>query len=275
MKFCYQVATPDVTYSPEITAFQGSLEESFGKLYAWGYDGVELMTRSPEKLNWNQILRLSQSKNLAVTMICTGEIFAQLGVSFCDRNLEARKTAIERTKQMIDYASYLDAIINVGRLRGVYYDDIPRSKTDSWAVEALTQLSEYADKKNAKIAIETVAAFQSNFINTLEEARMLLQKVGNPNLRIMMDIFHMHLEEPDYLSSIIKYQAYNIHVHLADSNRRYPGQGNLPFDKIVETFMRAGYDGVFTVEIMQWPDQDTAAKAAIEYMSPIFSKYYP
>ena len=44
MKFCYQVATPDVIFSPNITAYQGPVEESFSALADLGYDGVELMT---------------------------------------------------------------------------------------------------------------------------------------------------------------------------------------------------------------------------------------
>ena len=50
MKLCYQVATPDVAIADSVTAYQGSLEKSFGDLGRLGYDGVELMTLNPE--NW-------------------------------------------------------------------------------------------------------------------------------------------------------------------------------------------------------------------------------
>lgn len=49
MKLCYQVATPDVAIADSVTAYQGSLEKSFGDLGRLGYDGVELMTLNPGK----------------------------------------------------------------------------------------------------------------------------------------------------------------------------------------------------------------------------------
>ncbi len=274
MRFCYQIATPDVTYSPQITAFQGKLEDSFSFLKDCGYDGVELMTRSPEKLDWDHILKLTQSMDMPVVLVCTGEIFVQLGVSFCDPAPEGRKLAIEKTRQMIDYASYLGALINVGRLKGEYLPSVPHEDTERWAIEAFSELGEYGLKKGVNIAIETVAAFQTNFVNRLEQARRIIDTVQCPAVRLMMDIYHMHLEEPDYIKAIGLYKDMNIHVHLADSNRHFPGDGDLPFDRIIEAFAKAGYNGAFTTEITQFPDQKTAARCAMQHMAPVFRKYY-
>ena len=53
MRFCYQVATPDVAIADSVTAYQGPLEKSFSELAALGYKGVELMTLNPSKLDWD------------------------------------------------------------------------------------------------------------------------------------------------------------------------------------------------------------------------------
>ena len=55
MKLCYQVATPDVAIADSVTAYQGPLAKSFGDLAALGYDGVELMTLDPTKLDWAEV----------------------------------------------------------------------------------------------------------------------------------------------------------------------------------------------------------------------------
>ena len=52
MKLCYQAATPDVAIADSVTAYQGPLAKTFGDLGALGYDGVELMTLNPGKLDW-------------------------------------------------------------------------------------------------------------------------------------------------------------------------------------------------------------------------------
>ena len=263
MKFCYQVATPDVIFSPNITAYQGPVEESFSALADLGYDGVELMTRSPENINWRGISRLASQKGLDVVLVCTGEIFVQLGVSFCDKDPEGRVLAIKKTKEMMDYASHFGAMINVGRLRGEYCPEIPCEHTDQWLVDALQELGEYGEKKRVPIALETVGKFQTNFINILEQAVKFLEGGGSAAVQVMMDIFHMQLEESDYIRSIQQYHDRNIHVHLADSDRYYPGHGQLHFDEIIRLFSEFGYQGAFTAEILQLPNQYFAAESTV------------
>ena len=71
MKLCYQVATPDVAIADSVTAYQGSLEKSFGDLGRLGYDGVELMTLNPGKLDWNEVKEQLKKTGLSVILVCT------------------------------------------------------------------------------------------------------------------------------------------------------------------------------------------------------------
>lgn len=274
MKLCYQVATPDVAVSPAVTAFQGKLEYSFGKLAELGYDGVELMTLNPLELNWDQVKGEADKNKLAVVLVCTGEIFGQLKLSFMDKNADIRSAARERVKGIIDFAAYLGANINIGRVRGQYCDELPQAVSYGYAVEAFKDISDYAGKKNVKIALETVTLMQTNFINTVAEAVAVVKDVDNEYFRLMMDIFHLNIEEKDMFEVIDRYAEYNIHVHLADNNRRYPGHCGFDFEKIIRAFKNTGYDGAFCTEIFQLPDQDTAAAGAIRHLRPIFNAVY-
>lgn len=274
MNLCYQVATPDVKVSPGVTAFQGKLEHSFGKLAEFGYDGVELMTLNPLELNWDKVKRTAEKNRLNVVLVCTGEIFGQKRLSFMDKKAEVRQNAIARVKEIIDFASYLGANINIGRVRGQYCDELPKEVSYGYAIDAFKNISEYSGKKNVKVALETVTIMQTNFINTVEEAIKVIKDVDNENFRLMMDIFHLNIEERDMFETIKKYSDYNIHVHLADNNRRYPGSCGLNFEKIINTFMSVGYNGAYCTEIFQQPDQETAAKGAVNYLRPILDKIY-
>ena len=275
MKLCYQVATPDVAIAPTVTAFQGSLEYTFSSLSKLGYDGVELMTRDPGKLDWKEVKQTAEKYGLSVVLVCTGEIFGQLGLSFTDPKEQVRKEAVLRVKEIIDFAEYLGANINIGRVRGQYQDGVvPREQTYRWAVESFREISDYAAPKNVKIAVENVSMMQTNFINTIAEAAEMVDDVNRENFKLMMDLFHMNIEEKDIFEMIAKYKDYNIHVHLADNNRRYPGHCSLNFDKIISAFHDAGYDAAFCTEIYQVPDQETAARGAIEHLAPIFHKIY-
>lgn len=274
MKLCYQVATPDVAIADSVTAYQGSLEKSFYDLASFGYDGVELMTLNPKELDWDFVKKEAEKNNLVIALVCTGEIFGQLGLSYANPKEEVRKEAINRTKEIIDFASALDANINIGRIRGQYCSDISKEQTERYAIDAFKELSEYGSKKNVKVALETVTIMQTNFINTLQKAKEIIEAVDNPYFKLMMDVFHLNLEEKNIYEAIRKYSKYNMHVHLADNNRRYPGHCGLDFDKIITTFKECGYDGNYCTEIFQIPNQEEAAKGAINHLRPIFNKVY-
>ncbi len=106
MKLCYQVATPDVAVADSVTAYQGPLERSFGDLGRLGYDGVELMTLNPGELDWEEVKSTAEKNGLSVVLVCTGEIFGQLGLSYTNPEEEIRREAIDRTKEIIDFAGF-------------------------------------------------------------------------------------------------------------------------------------------------------------------------
>ena len=118
MKLCYQVATPDVAIAESVTAYQGPLQKTFGDLAALGYDGVELMTIDPGKLNWDTVKKTAEDLGLVVGLVCTGEIYGQLGLSFADPDAGRRQEAIDRVNGIIDFAASQNAKVNIGRVRG-------------------------------------------------------------------------------------------------------------------------------------------------------------
>lgn len=274
MKLCYQVATPDVAVDESVTAYQGSIEETFGAVSRNGYDGVELMTLSPSALDWAAIGQTAQALGLCVDLVCTGEIFGQLGLSFTDPDAGVRAEAIRRVEEIIDFAAFFGAKINIGRVRGQYRRGVPRQQTEEWAVDAFRQVSDYAAPRSVPIALESVTIMQTNFINTLAEALDMVRRVDRPNFRLMMDTFHLNIEEPDLFEAIKAYSPYNIHVHLSDNNRRHPGNCGMDFVRVIRTFRDCGYNGSFCTEIYQTPDMETAAKRSITYLGPIFEDVY-
>lgn len=274
MLLCYQVATPDVAIADSVTAYQGSLDKSLGDLAAMGYDGVEFMTLNPQKLDWPMVLKTAQDLGLKIPLVCSGEVYGQLKISFTDPDAGVRREAIDRVKELADFAGFLGGNINIGRVRGQYALGVAREQSWEWAVEAFQEISDHGAKKDVKVALETINILQSNFINTLDEALKITQDVNRPNFSLMMDVFHMNMEEPDLIEAIRKYCPYNIHVHLSDSNRRYPGSCGMDMDKVIQAFRESGYDGAFCTEIFQLPDMETCARRSIENLAPIFEKHY-
>lgn len=274
MKLCYQVATPDVAIAESVTAYQGPLQKTFGDLAAFGYDGVELMTIDPGKLNWDEVKKTAEDLGIVVGLVCTGEIFGQLGLSFADPDAGVRREAIDRVNGIIDFAAHLGAKINIGRVRGQYRPGVAHEQTEEWAVEAFRAISDYAAPKKVMIALENVTIMQTNFVNTMAEARRMIELTDRPNFKAMIDVFHLNIEEKDMYQAIRDNADINIHVHLSDNNRRYPGNCGMDFPKVIQTFHDVGYDDLFCTEIFQYPTMEESAKRSIAYLAPIFEKVY-
>lgn len=274
MKLCYQVATPDVKIADSVTAYQGPLQKTFGDLAKLGYDGVELMTIDPDKLDWNEVRQTAADLNLTVGLVCTGEVCGQLGLTFADPDPGRRAEAIARVNALIDFAASQNAKVNIGRVRGQYISGIPKEQTEEWAVEGFRAISDHAKPLGVMIALENVTILQTNFVNTMADARRMIEMTDRDNFKAMIDVFHLNIEEKDLYQAIRDNADINIHVHLCDNNRRYPGNCGLDFEKIIQTFHDTGYDDLFSTEVFQFPTMEECARRSIAYLAPIFEKVY-
>lgn len=274
IRHCYQIATPEIAHACDVTALQGDLEHSFRLLSDVGYDGVELMTIEPRELNWPEIRALSKKYHLPVVLVCTGEVYGQLGLSFTDCNGAVRTTAIEKVKEIVEFASYLGANINIGRVRG-FSDDSRPDHSLSLALVALHEVCDHASPLGVKVLIEHIERMETNFITTVAEACEIVDILNLDNFGIMMDVFAMYHEESDICATIRKYSPrYNYHVHLSDSDRYYPGHRDIDFDRVIRAFSEVGFNNAFVEEVLQLPDQETAARRSFDHVQPILAKYY-
>ena len=89
---------------------------------------------------------------------------------------------------------------------------------------------------------------------------------SDDRIEILLDTFHMNIEEPSIEESIRACGERIFHFHVADSNRWHPGAGHLDFGRILTTLFETGYTGFFSGEFMPKPDADTGARRAIEYL---------
>jgi len=269
LKLSYQVSTPEVYRIPGITSYQSDFEASIKALKAAGYDGIELMVRDPRAFDAKGIASLLEKYNYEVPLVCTGEVYGQDKLSFGDPDDKRREEALERIKAAIDLASILGTQINLGRARGGYVPDMPAEKTRSRILDGVNQVADYAAKKNVVIALEPANTMGLNYINTTAEGVEYVKKVAKPSFKLMIDTCHMHIEDKDIEAAVKNSIDIVTFVHLADSNRRYPGAGIFDFAAFIGYLKKAGYKGWLSVEVFPLPDQDTALNKSIEYIKPL------
>lgn len=273
MQFSYQVATPDLKISPHVTCMQGDFASNIQKLASFGYDGIEIMTTYPKSVDWQWVQDILSKNGMSVSWVCSGEL-GMLGYTLSELDDALWEQSLARIKELVDLAASFGVGVNIGNTKGRYREGVPREKTYDRAVEGFRQICDYAKKKNVDIAIETGAFVYTNFLNTCQEAAEMIHQVDRSNLGLMLDLWHLYVEEVSILETVERYGPICHHVHLADSNRMYPGAGNLDFQAIFEKFQEVGYDKAFSVEVRQVPDSITAAREAAKIIRPILYNVY-
>ena len=90
----------------------------------------------------------------------------------------------------------------------------------------------------------------------------------------MPDVFHMNIEDAHIGEAFIRNKDYVSYVHFADSNRHAPGDGHMPWDEVFDALQTIGYNGWTTIEILPFPDPDTAAKRGVDFIKGKYGKFY-
>jgi len=265
MKAGLVVCGPDVAYG-SLALLSGTFEEKAAKAAALGYDGIELMVRDPAGLDWARTKAVLDEAGLETPQVVTGELFGADGLCLVTVDQDLHRRAVERTRAVIDLAAYLGAMVNVGRLRGQlkFLGDEP----DAWdvAVERLRGVIAYAAEQGVRVTLEPINRYETDFVFSAADGVRLVQDLNCDNLGLMLDLFHMNIEDASIEEGLRQAKDRLWHVHIADSNRRYPGCGHLDFDGIFATLKEMGYQGYLSAELLPLPDPDTAARKTISFL---------
>ena len=250
----------------QAVAFKGDLEENIKRVTGWGYRGVELAIRDPRLVNANQLLELVAKYNAVIPAIGTGQAWGEEHLSYTDPDPAVRRAAIERTKSHIPFAARADALIIIGLLRGLVRPEIEHAQAMEWMISALQECCDAAADEGVRIALEPLNRYETTLINTTAQGLDMLATIARPNMGLLLDTFHMNIEDPDIIAAIVQAGDRVFHFHIADSNRWYPGAGHLDFGHILRSLDDSGYKGWVSGEFMPIPDANTSALRCIEHL---------
>ena len=253
----------------QAATFQGDLETNLAQVASLGYDGVELAIRDPKLIDLELLAGLVRKHGLSVPAIGTGQAWGEEGLSFTDPDPEVRFAAIERIKSHIPVAAHFGAVIIIGLLRGIVKPGVEHSQAMNWLVNALRNCSDAARPKGVRLALEPINRYETTLINTAAQGLELIERVSADNFGLLLDTFHMNIEEPNIQSSIRACGERIFHFHVADSNRWYPGAGHLDFASILTELKATSYEGWVSGEFIPQPDALTAAGKSIAHLKTI------
>lgn len=250
----------------QAVAFKGDFESNVAKIADWGYDGVELAIRDPKLVDGDDLERVVSAHGLTVPAIGTGQAWGEEGLSYTDPDPAVRAAAIERTQSHIPFAARTGAVIIIGLLRGIVKPGVDHGQAMDWLVKALQECCAAAQVHGVRIALEPLNRYETTLIANAAQGMDLIEQVNTDNMGLLLDTYHMNIEEPVIEDSIRACGDRIFHFHVADSNRWHPGAGHLDFMSILDALSGTGYQGYVSGEFMPLPDADTSAARNIAYL---------
>jgi sugar phosphate isomerase/epimerase len=250
----------------QAATFKGDLESNLARIAGWGYDGVELAIRDPGLVDADGLIRMVSAQGLEIPAIGTGQAWGEEGLSYTDPDPAIRAAAIERTISHVPFAARTGAVIIIGLLRGIVKPGVGQEQAMDWVVDALRQSCGAAQSHGVRIALEPICRYETTLINNVADGLELVERVGAENMGLILDTFHMNIEEPVIEDSIRACGDRIFHFHVADSHRWYPGSGHLDFASILDALYSTGYQGYVSGEWMPMPDADTSAEKGLAFL---------
>lgn len=252
--------------TPVRARFEAVVQESFPSvvdlLRELGFDGVEVSVLEPEELL--SAAEVVRSRNMEIPAVGTGLNFLHYGLSLTHPDPGVRAKALDKLKKLVDAASKAEAKgVIVGLIRGRGEEAPSLEKARELLRESLRDLCSHASSAGIKIFLEPLNRYESKLVNTVADGLALIEEVGCDDLLLLLDTFHMNIEERVIEDSIRQAGRKVGHFHVADSNRLAPGLGHLDFASILHALSDTGYTGYVSAEVIVKPDFETAARLTI------------
>ena len=210
-----------------------------------GYDGVELPVFDIERLGIPAIRAMLAETGLE----CTVSTALPAGLSLIDEASVARGVAWLR--QVVEAAGALGSPLVCGPLAVPVGERRGRGYTAAeWAccVRALRQVTATASDLGVTLAFEPLNRFETFFLNTAADSARLAREVDSPAFGLLLDTFHMHIEEKSTPEAIRRSAGYIKHFHASENDRGVVGTGQVAWRQIFDALVESRYDGWVVVE---------------------------
>lgn len=215
--------------------------------------------------------------------------------NLCSADEEVVKKAMEFFEMILPKLEMMDIKVLGGGLYSYWpldpYMPMDKEKDTERAIKNMRKLSKVAENCDVTLGMEVLNRYEGYMMNTCEEALRFIDAVGSSHVKVMLDTFHMNIEE-DNMAAAIRLAGDKLgHLHLGEQNRRVPGKGSMPWQEIGQALRDINYQGAAVMEpfvmtggtigseIKVWRDLvpdateeilDRDAKGAVEFVRHVF-----
>lgn len=235
------------------------------KIKNMGFDIIEVPVENTSLIDWPKLKELVTDLDLKVTI--SGAFGLERDISSQDPIIRAN--GLTYIQDCIKIAAFMDSPLFGGPLYSAvgktrFISAQQKKKERAWCVENLRLAGKIAGENGILLGLEPLNRFESDMVNTVDQALSILEEVDSPNLKIQLDTFHGNIEEKNIGDSIRKIGKDKLcHVQGNESDRGTPGTGNLDWVGIKEALTDIEYNGAIVIETFGAVSEEIAKATCI------------
>ncbi|MCB9108081.1 MAG: sugar phosphate isomerase/epimerase [Anaerolineales bacterium] len=229
-----------------------------------GFDLIEFPIETIDGFDYAEAAAIARDHGLGTStcaamgpdrdLIHPDEAIRDNGLAYIRHCIEAARTLGSSTLVGPIYSA-------VGRTWQATPDE--RSRDIDLLVRQLSKLAAYAADYGVTLCIEPLNRFETSFINTVEQAIEVIDRVDHPHCKLLLDTFHMNIEELS-LGDAIRTAGPRVgHFHACENGRGAPGSGHVPWDDVAQGLRDIDYNGAVVIESFTAEVKSIARAAAI------------
>jgi len=252
---------PEARQGPFV--FHDGLEAACRAAAELGFDAVEVFPASAADLPLEQLRGLLAAHGLVLAAVGTGAGWVKHGLHLCHADAEIRRQASAFIGAIVDLAGQFGAPAIIGSMQGRSDATVPREAALDHLAAALHELGTRAAAHGQVLLYEPLNRYETNLFNRQAEAAAWLRGRGIRHVKLLCDLFHMNIEEPDMAAALVSCGDLVGHVHWADSDRRAVGLGHTDVAPVVAALESIGYRGFLSAEVFPLPTLHEAARQSL------------
>ncbi len=169
-----------------------------------------------------------------------------------------RQKGIEYLQQMARAVGEMGG----GKIGGIIYSSwpatLPPGETDKRpyldrSIASMKEAVKAAEANNVLFNVEVVNRFEQFLLNSCDEALAYIAAVGSPNVKMLLDTYHMNIEEDFVADALLRAGDKLGHFHIGENNRMPPGYGHIPWTEIGAALRKINYQGDVVMEPFMVP----------------------
>ncbi len=229
-----------------------------------GFDWIEFPIENPGGFDYQRAGELARDYGLGVSVAAA--MGPDRDLVHPDKNIQANGLAyvrhcIEATKTMGATTLMGPMYSAVGRT----WQATPTERVQDvdLLVQQLTQLANYAADQGVVLCLEPLNRFETSFINLAAQGIEIIERVNHPACQLMLDTFHMNIEERSLGDAIRAVGPRLRHFHACENDRGAPGSGHVPWPDVAQALRDIHYDGAVVIESFTDKVKTIARAAAV------------